>query len=285
MSDLNVEEAERVLIEVWEAAADQYDGCRTTTFTPRATELIQRAGFPSGSRVLDVGTGTGIAAFEALQTVGPTGYVLGVDTSPALVSAAQEKAREGGYDNLEFRQMPMSDLDLDPGSFDHVIGNYSLCCTLLYEQALRETHRVLGPGGTLTYNHEGPHETPVSAAYKEVLATHRVSSPSPTLQTIREAQTLLEDRWVALRDPFVGLRSLREAGFHDETAFIAFERLAYPSVEAYLDYRLSGSLEARAMGADGERRLREELLQVLEPFASPEGLVLQPGVLTFRGVK
>src|SRR5262245_64367462 len=42
-------------------------------------------------RVLDIATGTGLAAEAALGVVGPTGHVTAADFSPAMVERARER--------------------------------------------------------------------------------------------------------------------------------------------------------------------------------------------------
>src|SRR5262249_10204085 len=58
----------------------------TTHFVPF---LLRAAHLAPGMRVLDIASGTGLAAEAALELVGPTGHVTAADISPAMV----EKAR------------------------------------------------------------------------------------------------------------------------------------------------------------------------------------------------
>jgi ubiquinone/menaquinone biosynthesis C-methylase UbiE len=45
-----------------------------------------------GMHVLDIATGTGLWADAALAAVGPTGYVMAADVSPAMAEKARERA-------------------------------------------------------------------------------------------------------------------------------------------------------------------------------------------------
>ena len=105
---MNAEEAERVLSTVFSGSAEMYDCCDGVFFEPLADELVGRAGIGEGCRVLDLGTGAGIAAFKALERAGSEGYILGIDGAEGLLAVAKEKARKRGLDNVEFRMMSMS---------------------------------------------------------------------------------------------------------------------------------------------------------------------------------
>ena len=47
------------------------------------------AGLAPGERVLDLGSGGGIDCFLAARQVGPAGYVIGVDMTPAMLATAR----------------------------------------------------------------------------------------------------------------------------------------------------------------------------------------------------
>ena len=51
--------------------------------------LLRLARLTPGQRVLDVATGTGIAAQAALDAVGPSGHVAAVDDTPAMLDRAR----------------------------------------------------------------------------------------------------------------------------------------------------------------------------------------------------
>src|SRR4029434_3863441 len=53
--------------------------------------LLRAARLEPGQRVLDVATGTGIAAEAALAVVGPGGHVTAVDVSQAMVDRARQR--------------------------------------------------------------------------------------------------------------------------------------------------------------------------------------------------
>lgn len=102
-----------------------------------------------GERVVDVGSGGGIDSLIAARMVGPSGKVVGVDMTPAMLQRARGAARESGLTNVEFHDGFMEQLPVEDGWADVVISNGVLNLTPDKLAALGEMRRVLAPGGRL----------------------------------------------------------------------------------------------------------------------------------------
>ena len=107
--------------------------------------LLEFAGIADGSRVLDVGSGTGSLAFEMARRW-PRCQVVGIDPSKEYVAYAS--AREHGS-NVRFESGDAQALSFPTGSFD-------ACVSLLVfnfipdpRKALSELRRVTRPGGVI----------------------------------------------------------------------------------------------------------------------------------------
>src|SRR4030042_6630016 len=64
---------------------------------------IALASLKEGEVVLDLGSGAGFDCFLAANQVGSTGKVIGVDMTTEMLERARENARNGNFDNVEFR--------------------------------------------------------------------------------------------------------------------------------------------------------------------------------------
>lgn len=133
----------------WDRAALDYESHWQSQLESAQTKLLQCASLEPGDRVLDVACGTGLIAFGAAQTVGPTGRVLGTDLSGRMVEAAQHRAEERRVVNARFARMDAESLDLPDASYDAALCSLGLMYMPDPEKAVREMARVLRPGGRL----------------------------------------------------------------------------------------------------------------------------------------
>lgn len=102
-----------------------------------------------GEHVVDVGCGAGIDSLIAAHMVGPTGYVIGVDMTPAMIAKARGSAAEAGLTNVEFREGYGEALPVADGWADVLISNGVLNLMPDKPAGLQEMARVLRPGGRL----------------------------------------------------------------------------------------------------------------------------------------
>ena len=107
------------------------------------------ASLSEGETVLDLGSGAGFDAFLALHKVGKTGRVLGVDMTPEMLKKARNNARKINAENVDFRLGEIEHLPIANEEIDVVISNCVLNLSPDKEQVLKESYRVLKPGGRL----------------------------------------------------------------------------------------------------------------------------------------
>ena len=112
-------------------------------FAAPATDLVTRLGMPGARTILDVGTGTGIAAITALKIGAPGTIVVGLDPSLAMLRAAP--SAEG----LRLVAGTLPDLPFSAVTFDRVLANFVMNHVASYRDSLRDMVRVLRPGGRL----------------------------------------------------------------------------------------------------------------------------------------
>jgi SAM-dependent methyltransferase len=117
-------------------------------YGPGARRVLLQAGLQRGMRVADLGCGIGMATTLLADLVSPTGHVVGVDASGEQVAQARELLPPG-LSNVGFVEASATDTGLPGGSFDLVYCRFLLLHLTAPEQALREMHRLLKPGGIL----------------------------------------------------------------------------------------------------------------------------------------
>ena len=108
---------------------------------------IAHLGLEPGETVVDLGSGAGIDVFLAARAVGPTGRVIGVDMTPAMLAKARENAARAGLTQVEFREGRLEALPVADGSVDAVTSNCVINLVPDKAVAFREIARILRPGG------------------------------------------------------------------------------------------------------------------------------------------
>jgi SAM-dependent methyltransferase len=102
-----------------------------------------------GDVVLDLGAGAGIDLILAARRVGPTGRVIGVDMTAAMIAKARANLEAAGLTNAEVREGIIEDLPVKSDSVDWVISNCVINLSPEKSRVFREIARVLKPGGRM----------------------------------------------------------------------------------------------------------------------------------------
>ena len=98
---------------------------------------------------MDIGSGAGFDSLIAARMVGPSGRVVGVDMTPAMLAKARQAQVETNLSNLDFREGFGEALPVPEGWADVVISNGVLNLMPDKTTALQEMARVLKPDGRL----------------------------------------------------------------------------------------------------------------------------------------
>jgi SAM-dependent methyltransferase len=103
----------------------------------------------AGETVVDLGSGAGIDAFLAARAVGPSGRVIGVDMTPAMLAKARANAARAGFTQVEFREGRLEALPVADGTVDAVTSNCVINLVPDKSLVFREIARILKPGGRM----------------------------------------------------------------------------------------------------------------------------------------
>ncbi len=136
--------------ERWEEAAAGWSARREefqTALEPVSRWLVDAIDPQPGQTVLELAAGLGDTGFLAAQRVGPDGRLISTDGAEAMVEAAKAHGAQLGITNAEFKAMELEWIDQEAASVDGVLCRFGYMLCVDPEAALRETRRVLRPGG------------------------------------------------------------------------------------------------------------------------------------------
>ncbi len=142
--------------------ADSWDEENAAHRRAVSERIIRGLGIKPGSRVLDVGCGTGLVIPWLLEAVGKDGHVTALDVAERMLAMAREKH---GSPNLEFIHADIADTPFLESSFDEVVCHNCFPHVADKRRAAEEMFRILKPGGRVTVCHNESRD--------EVNALHR----------------------------------------------------------------------------------------------------------------
>ena len=164
----------------FDQSAESYAATMAPSLGPIAREVVLRAALRPADKVLDVGTGTGIAAAAAR---GEGREIVGIDAAPGMLAIARRSVSGVGFQEMDFTA-----LDFDGGSFDVVLAAHALLFAGDRVGALREWRRVTRPAGRLSLSVPGPTSVTPTALYAEIYRRHGIDTSDryPTEASIRD---------------------------------------------------------------------------------------------------
>jgi len=223
-----------------------------------------------GTTVLELAAGVGETGFLVAELIAPGGGTLICsDGAQAMLKAAEQRAAELGVANVEFKQLELEWIDLPTASVDAVLCRWGYMLVLDPEAALRETRRVLRPGGRLALATWATLEhNPWGRVRNEALAAEGHPLPSPPTPFDLGTEELLRE--LLEQTGFAEIRTARVAVefVHDDADDYWNTTLAISRHFA----ELVDSLDAAAVQA-----LRTRMEQAVAPYATADGTLRFPG--------
>ena len=118
----------------------------------RLQNMVAELDLSQGSKVLDLGTGTGVLIPMLMDAVGSSGAVVAIDFAPQMLAEARKKYQ---WPNLEFLEGAAEAIPLADQVVDEVVCNSAFPHFDDLRRAAQEMARVLRRGGRVTVMH--PH--------------------------------------------------------------------------------------------------------------------------------
>lgn len=175
---------------------------------------LRRAGLRPGKIVVDIATGTGLLAREAVRLTGKTGLVIGVDVSEAMLAIAQRNL------GIPLIQASAEALPLQGGIADFVTMSYALRHVADLQTAFAEAKRILRPGGTMLLLEVSAPRNRISRALAGFFIGFLIPRLSQLTARDVRARTLMQYHWqtiLSYMPPDVVLRVMRDSGFEKVT--------------------------------------------------------------------
>jgi len=234
--------------------------------------LLRAAALAPGHSVLDVATGTGIAAEAAIGIVGPDGSVIATDISPEMVDRARERLDR--WPNATIAVEDGQALSFSDESFDAVMCSLGLMFFPDPGRALRGFHRVLRLGGRAAVSVLTAPERSYNGWINVIVARHVPELAQATARTF------------ALGDAKRLRLLFAEAGFRDVESGTEKHTFILPSFDFYYEpFEHGGGSTGQALASLPEatrQAIRKEVQQSLSDTGGPVEIEVEMRIASAR---
>jgi ubiquinone/menaquinone biosynthesis C-methylase UbiE len=204
----------------YDAVAETYARVHAPRLAEPARDLVEIAGVRDGWRVLDVGTGTGVAAIAA---AGTGASVVGIDEAHRML--LQARAADGGLGLVAAEAI---DLPFRDAAFDAVLANFVIAHFAKYKTALYDMLRVMRSGGRLAVSAWADGDDDLTRTWLELVES---VVPREVLRPAMDERLPWRERF-RQREPLE--EALMEAGVRHVRTETRRYRFTY-SLDEYLD--------------------------------------------------
>lgn len=191
--------------------------------------LLSRAELPEGARLLDVGTGTGDIAIEALRSR-PDVSVTGVDFTAEMMDVGR---RREGSGKIDWCMADGMSLPFNDAIFDAVVSGFLVRNVSDVEAVIREQVRVVKPGGRVVCLDTSPVQKSILKPFIKFYLQRVIPFIGFVLTGKGDAYRYLTTSTMNFKKPEVLADIMRDAGLEDVT----FKRLMFGNIAVHWGVR------------------------------------------------
>jgi len=270
---MDQEQRKAMIKETFNTVAAGYDNPAMRFFPDSAEHLADALTLRGDERVLDVATGTGVAALALARRL-PRGEVTAIDFSPGMLAQAMAKADARGVENIQFLEMDMQSMHFPAAGFDAATCAFGIFFVEDMTAQLRHIAEQVRPGGKIAIC-SFYEETflPLSDMFVEKITQYGVEVPPLGWKRIADESKI---------------RALFEsAGL--EQCEVQRKNLGYYLRDAEDWWQVMWNAGFRALinrlSDDDRERFRQEHLSEIQTLCGPEGLWLEVNISFSTGIR
>ncbi|MEO1621678.1 MAG: methyltransferase domain-containing protein [Cyanobacteria bacterium J06632_3] len=144
-----------------------------------ASRLVEIANLKKGDFVLDVATGTGLAAIAAAERVGPQGHVLGTDFAVGALQQARLKVAASTLKNISFKEVDVDEQILSESQFNAILCSSAMAYFTDIPTVLQRWYKGLKSGGLVAFSCFHENSPSAGVLFRKTIKRHGITIPNP----------------------------------------------------------------------------------------------------------
>lgn len=261
--------------DTFDLIATGYDNPAQRFFPFCADRMIHLLNLQPGEKVLDIATGSGMAAIAAAQRVTPGGRVHGIDFAENMLAKAQFNCDKHALDNVDLHLMDAEQLVFRSNYFDVITCAFGLFFLPDMAAALQQWRRVLKPGGRLMFTSFTSNAfMPYAELFRQGIEQHGIRLPANAA-------------WQRLTDAEACKQLINEAGFVESQTQIAQMGYHLASENDWWQIIINSGFRAMLdqLNTVQQQQFRNQHLTEIAPHKSKDGLWLDVEVIFTQAIK
>lgn len=259
---------------VWDSVAKDYDTVEPSAWKIVGTKLISKSNISNGNYVLDIGSGKGSTLVPISSIVGPSGKVIGIDLSIAMVNFANKLITDLDLSNAQIFHQDASNITFDNDYFDNIIGNFSFRYILQNKEILEMVISKLKPNGTLSFTLWGDNINDIEIGK---IVDKYIEAPIPPIEKLNKINLPLS----TAKDIENYLRSM---GLRNVNVTLCHQDILYSTEEDFIKW-LYASLfnitvkKIKSLGGDVFNEFEKDFFNLLRTHRVKDGVLITWNVI------